>query len=219
MKNIYKHQQTFIIAFAIWFIIAASLLLIRDKIFWQITVNENHTLVFDYFFKYFTLFGDGILIVIFAVLMLFVRYRLAIFTLLSYLLSGLFAQLLKRYVFEDNFRPSSVFSKIDYDLLQVLDVSMESRHSFPSGHTTSAFAFFCTLSLFFAAKNGIIQMLLFLSAFLVGFSRIYLNQHFLSDVFMGSILGVLTTLFLYLWVSRWKAKWLDRSVLTVSKKN
>jgi len=68
-------------------------------------------------------------------------------------------------------------------------------HSFPSGHTGGSFAFFGVL--FFAWRR---YGWLFLPlAALIGWSRIYLNVHHLSDVVVGMFLG----LFISWLVTRW----------------
>ena len=61
-------------------------------------------------------------------------------------------------------------------------------NSFPSGHTTAAFAFFCALSIL-ARKHPLLQSLFFLLAAGVAYSRMYLSQHFLADVLAGSLLA------------------------------
>lgn len=72
-----------------------------------------------------------------------------------------------------------------------------SGHSFPSGHATIA-TLFCSL-LIFAYKDHIKNLflrLLFvvvlsLCALSVAFSRVYLSVHYLSDVVVGILLGLL----------------------------
>lgn len=60
--------------------------------------------------------------------------------------------------------------------------------SFPSGHTTVAFAFSTILAEYF---DSIFSRIFFYGmASLTGFSRIYNNQHWFSDVFVGAILGI-----------------------------
>ncbi|HET6993083.1 MAG TPA: phosphatase PAP2 family protein, partial [Bacteroidia bacterium] len=61
--------------------------------------------------------------------------------------------------------------------------------------TTVAFAFY--FSLVFAVKNNFLKLGLFLCAIFVGYSRIYLSQHFLGDVFGGSIIGSVSTLLVF----------------------
>ena len=58
-------------------------------------------------------------------------------------------------------------------------------YSFPSGHTFSSFAAAQTLAL--GLRGG---SLFFLLAGLIGFSRLYLRVHFLTDVLAGAILGI-----------------------------
>lgn len=58
--------------------------------------------------------------------------------------------------------------------------------SFPSGHAASAFAFASTLSFFYPKW----RFPLYTYAALVSISRIYIDAHFLSDVFAGIFLGL-----------------------------
>ena len=62
--------------------------------------------------------------------------------------------------------------------------------SFPSGHTTSVFALATLLAIFDGNKKW--NSLYLLAAVAVGYSRIYLGQHFLGDVLVGSLIGVVT---------------------------
>jgi undecaprenyl-diphosphatase len=60
------------------------------------------------------------------------------------------------------------------------------KFSFPSGHTMTAFSIALVLSYFYPALEGT----LFFLAISIGFSRIVLGMHFLSDVLAGVVLGV-----------------------------
>lgn len=60
--------------------------------------------------------------------------------------------------------------------------------SFPSGHTTVAFAFSTILAEYFDSNFS--RIFFYGMASLTGFSRIYNNQHWFSDVFVGAILGI-----------------------------
>lgn len=59
------------------------------------------------------------------------------------------------------------------------------KFSFPSGHTTTAFAVAASLGVFYP---GVLPGLLFCAAS-VALSRILLGMHFLSDVLAGAALG------------------------------
>ncbi|MBS1563115.1 MAG: phosphatase PAP2 family protein, partial [Bacteroidetes bacterium] len=72
-------------------------------------------------------------------------------------------------------------------------------NSFPSGHTTSAFALATILALHATKKGwGVFFLLLAVG---VAYSRIYLGQHFLPDVTMGAILGTVSGLLVYAFVN------------------
>ena len=74
------------------------------------------------------------------------------------------------------------------------------HYSFPSGHATTAFALYGLLAYFLYRhlNRSKYQKLCLWAAFilivLVGFSRIYLGVHYLSDVLAGFLLGLLWTL-------------------------
>jgi membrane-associated phospholipid phosphatase len=79
--------------------------------------------------------------------------------------------------------------------------SFQSGHdSFPSGHTISAFAMAAVLSSFYPSGRWIWYSL----AVLVAFTRVYIDAHFASDVFVGAVLGVL----IGMWASRLKMGYL-----------
>ncbi len=76
-------------------------------------------------------------------------------------------------------------------------ISKVHGYSFPSGHSFSSMVFFGMLAyiVFKTIKNRTWKWLLvvccFLFAILIGFSRIYLQLHFASDVIAGLCLGII----------------------------
>lgn len=70
--------------------------------------------------------------------------------------------------------------------------------SFPSQHTSFAFATATALSL--QCRNWWIAVISFTWAILVGYSRLYLGQHYPSDVVAGIALGI-GSAFLSLWLA------------------
>jgi membrane-associated phospholipid phosphatase len=62
------------------------------------------------------------------------------------------------------------------------------RHSFPSGHTATAFLSACFLLRRYGPRWGVPMLLL---ACFVGFSRVYSHSHYLRDVLAGALIGFL----------------------------
>lgn len=60
--------------------------------------------------------------------------------------------------------------------------------SFPSGHSTAAFALMLTFAIIY--KINWISILVALTAIGTAISRIYLLNHFLEDIIAGSLLGI-----------------------------
>ena len=86
-------------------------------------------------------------------------------------------------------RPSVYFNDlIEQGSWHLVDgVQLHQLYSFPSGHTTSIFSICVLLSLFINSRK--IKYSLCFIAILTGLSRVYLAQHFLVDVFAGSLIG------------------------------
>jgi membrane-associated phospholipid phosphatase len=119
----------------------------------------------------------------------------------SFALSSLTSEFLKKIVFDGSPRPLKYFehSTFQYHVIKGLDI--HSYNSFPSGHTTTAFAMFGLLA-FLDQKKSRGWVWLFLGI-LAGYSRVYLFQHFVEDVFAGSLVGTLSSIIIYVLMSRW----------------
>ena len=179
-------------------VISGIVLLVSDKTKIHLAINGWHSSFADFFFKNWTYVGDGIFVAVAGLAIaavLFPKYKWVPFWFgaSTLILSGVVAQLLKRFLFEDALRPSAYLT--EHTLYLVEGVQMHTVHSFPSGHTTAAFAFFAFASAFLGRKSVWIQILFAVSAGLVGYSRMYLSQHFLEDVFAGMILGSIVFIF------------------------
>lgn len=66
---------------------------------------------------------------------------------------------------------------------------MYAFNSMPSGHTITTLS--AVVPFYLAYKNKLVRLLLILWAFMVNFSRVYTINHWLSDVFMASVLGII----------------------------
>ena len=151
-----------------------------------ISLNSYHPFFLNVFFINYTFMGDGIFAIclIAAMFFYFKRKKMAVALLSSFLISGIASQLLKNMVSSP--RPKLYFEAGTY--LNFIDgVTLTGNSGFPSGHTATAFAIATVLALMI--KNKKWQLLILPAAALVGYSRIYLAQHFLLDVIAGALLG------------------------------
>ena len=162
-------------------------------------LTQNHTAGADSFFKYFTHFGDGLFVLALCVVFLIQKkYYQSLLIFITYVVSGILSQVIKNVVLAD--RPQLYFSKLGQTIHEVPGVKMYTIHSFPSGHTTTAFALAIMLALIYPGKP--IHFLFLAMAIGVGFSRIYLGQHFPIDVWAGACLGVMSSLLVFFLFSR-----------------
>jgi membrane-associated phospholipid phosphatase len=157
----------------------------------SIIVNASHNNFLDQFFRFITFFGDGIFVFLVALIFLFFNKKNGTSILISLIINTIFIQVLKRVVFSNQFRPSFYFKNLIEDgYWNLIDgVELYEKFSFPSGHTASIFCLCISICIFI--KKKYFPLLLVLLAYIVGFSRIYLSQHFLIDVLAGAFIGSL----------------------------
>lgn len=195
----YNHPAKNVFSWLLMMLVVAGAILLlnysKDSLFWAL--NQQHTYPGDLFFSYFTHVGDGLMMIgLGVVLMGLGKRRLGLLLIISFLFSGLIVQICKKGKPEP--RPGRYFTEVSR-IHKVRDQPLTGNNSFPSGHTTTAFAMFAMLALF--TGSHILQLCYFLMALLVAYSRIYLGQHFFKDVYAGAILGYLCTL-LIVWIFR-----------------
>jgi len=96
--------------------------------------------------------------------------------------SQVFVQILKRSLTRE--RPYNILENI-----RTFDIVLKD-YSFPSGHTTASFSM-ATVLTYYMPQLMIVFMAL---ALLVGISRVYLAVHYPSDVIVGIVLGVTSSI-------------------------
>ena len=194
------------IAYFILLIITLGLLYAYPKLELHLLLNSYHTRLQDIFFTYYSMLAEGPLYVLALLPLFWKEVRLTLFFALCELSGGAILQILKHLISMP--RPHSAFEKCPDMVLPVVEgVNLHSSNSFPSGHASTFFVFCTCLAIFLAYRHHLkagqnkhkisifydCSLLLLLSfATLGGYSRVYLSQHFLSDVCMGSIIGFVT---------------------------
>jgi membrane-associated phospholipid phosphatase len=154
-------------------------------------INSNHNEIADHVFKYFTHYGDGLMWVPLGIYCFFYRRKYFIAVVAGVIISTILAQFLKRVVYPEELRPISYLSEI-FPVHVVDGVTMRKVHSFPSGHTTTAFAMALIMAYIINRKAW--SVILPLLASLAGYSRVYLAQHFPTDIFAGMCIGIVSAI-------------------------
>jgi membrane-associated phospholipid phosphatase len=193
-----KNNKLFFSFFAFW----QGVLLIHLFFFPKgqefLILDRFHHAYLDVFFKSITFLGDWPAY-FFALAFLFSKLKFrAIYVVLfvsilvpitSYISKAHFKQPRPIHYFQDK--------PIFKDIQKVDGVVLHAGFtSFPSGHTMSAFAVFSLLA-FFASNSKRHIFLFFSLPILVAASRVYLIQHFVEDVWMGSLVGVMLAYFIF----------------------
>lgn len=153
-------------------------------------INGNHSPQADYFFNYFTYLGDGLIWVPLFLYTVFYRRDFFIAVLAALIICTFLTHFGKRVIFEGEPRPLRLLE----DAARA--VPLMSGHdaysnSFPSGHTSTAFTF--SLLLAFLVRKKLVALAFPIIAFLVGYSRVYLAQHFVTDVVAGTMIGIVSS--------------------------
>jgi membrane-associated phospholipid phosphatase len=154
-------------------------------------INGNHNDIADQFFKYFTHYGDGVMWVPLGLFCFFFKRKYFIAVLAGAIISTLLAQFLKRIVYPEELRPISYLSE-SFPVHQIAGVEMRRLHSFPSGHTTTAFTMALIMSHMINKK--VWSILLPLLALIAAYSRVYLAQHFPTDLLAGMCIGIVSAI-------------------------
>ena len=198
LASLYKQNRLFFVVFLLFFLASVCVLLFLSKANGFYLLNTYHSNFLTTVFIWFTYFGDGLFCVATGILLfLFKKRFLSLMVLSSYAISGIIAQVLKFFIIEA--RPAVYLKGSSYQYF-IDDVTLHNLHAFPSGHAATAFALAAVLS--FAAKNKNYSVLFLSAAILVGYSRIYLGQHFPDDVLAGAVIGLLSAIICWMFFEK-----------------
>jgi membrane-associated phospholipid phosphatase len=194
INDVLKQVRPFFIPYLILMAacIIIKLLFTKQQIYFG--VNGAYSDFADLVMPYITDLGNGWTIVVLSALLVLFNYRTAFLMATTYALTSLSVQIIKYIADAD--RPTLLY-RDKLSLIHVVkDVYLLKYYSFPSGHTVTAFS--TALLVTYLAKNKNWGWLLFIVAVAVGYSRMYLSEHFFEDVTVGSALGIVLTIW---WIS------------------
>lgn len=201
-----KALSVYVIGYIVLLLFVLGLQCAYPKLELHLMMNSCHTSTQDFFFKYYSMLAE-LPLYLFALLPLFwKRAEMTFLFAASEIMGGCIVQILKHLFRYD--RPVTVFENFpDMVLPLVQGVEMRHSNSFPSGHTSTFFIFFTCCAIILAyeviQRNKelsrktlcLVQLstlgMLFLAA-LGAYSRVYLSQHFMWDITIGSLIGIAT---------------------------
>jgi membrane-associated phospholipid phosphatase len=180
--------KPFLSSFAVFWLVGCIVWFQLEKGDELFLMKEARTDLLDLLMPWITRLSEEVVYVPIIILFLFIDRLGALMLAIGGILSTILSSLLKGF-FEMP-RPRIWLSARNQ--LEGFDtIALNHIHdgftSFPSGHTLAAFV----LATILAYLRPKYQLLFLIGAVLVGFSRIYLVQHFLEDILFGSILGVM----------------------------
>ncbi|CAL2082792.1 acidPPc domain-containing protein [Tenacibaculum sp. 190524A05c] len=180
-------RKEIFIAYIIFSVLSIILLSVYTKGDLHLILNQYNSSFFDWFFKYTTHLGDGVMFGVLVVIFFFINKRMSLVFGIGGVLTLLVTHFFKKVIFRGIPRPAEY---LGIENLHIIDgIKMAFWNSFPSGHTMTAFAIFAILCIYF--RKCISQYLWMSLAIIAGISRVYLSQHFWADIFVGSVLGII----------------------------
>ncbi|AMR34322.1 hypothetical protein A0256_24145 [Mucilaginibacter sp. PAMC 26640] len=190
LRFVLNKIKYFFIPYLIMLIICVAVKIEYDRETVYHTVNAIHNHIADYLAPYITDIGDGLTVVVLSAILVLFNYRRAFLLFSSFLLTAIVAQALKYCI--NMPRPGTYFNGRMEGIYLVKGVYIIGGiQSFPSGHTVTAFSAAVTIT--YLLKNKFWGMALLIVAILVGYSRMYLSEHFFEDVTAGSAIGTFVT--------------------------
>ena len=192
IKKIHSENLFFFAPYYVFVLVTSSFYLLNQKGTMILNFSKNREPFLNDLFINASIAGEGIYFAYLLGLLALIRIKYALLGLITFLGTGAVTQILKRIF--DAPRPAKWFPDIE-KLNYLSDIKIYKYLSFPSGHTTSGFAMMLFLALI--VPNRPAKSLFLIGAIIIGTSRIYLAQHFLEDVIVGSMIGTFGTLIIF----------------------
>ena len=210
-QELIRRVYVYVISYFVLLVAILGLMYLYPKPELHMLLNAHHSNLQDAFFKYYSLLAEWPLYALALLPLLWKKIKITAFFAMCELTGGAILQLLKHLISTD--RPVSVFEHYHHLVLPLVQgVNMHHSNSFPSGHA-STFFMFCTCCMIMLASHysrkdkphnlrtqilfNMSLLLLLVMAAMGAYSRVYLSQHFLSDVCVGSIIGFTTPFLMF----------------------
>jgi membrane-associated phospholipid phosphatase len=201
LESLSKPAKVFLALYFASLVTGGFALLALPKDVFLLWLNQHQSPFLNEVFKLATSLCEGYFIVAFFIILGIWRIRFAFLFLIGWAVGGLVTQMLKHITNQP--RPATFYEGV-YHLSFVPGVDIHHHFSFPSGHTATAFTLFFLLSCL--TKRPWIGVLCFIIAANAAISRVYLTQHFLIDIYFGSIFGVIAVFSAYFVSERFKSE-------------
>lgn len=214
IRVIWYENKLFFYLLTALLIIGIFPLFVLDKVSFLILLKQGHHPVADCIAPYLTWLGDGVtyICLLWMVALLRASCRKIIIMGGSFICMSIVVQLLKRVFFMHKLRPIALLP-VGESLHLVDGVPLLRDLSFPSGHSATIFLLISVIQLLSKSKNKIYSVILLGLALMVAYSRIYLCQHFYTDVYIGAWIGTIAAVVVYIVATHLNGPdWLDRSI-------
>lgn len=195
MKQFVERGKTFLLLYVLFAIAGGAIIAVFEHGDEILYANSLHNPFADDLFKWITKLAEAPAFLLAFLFVFFSSYGKGLLLSINLGLVAGVVQFLKLIVFEGTARPA-VFFENKVALRFVDGVEVFRHNSFPSGHTAIGFATFFMLALF--TENRLLKMVFFVTALLIGISRVYLLQHFFRDIYAGAFIGVSVTALFWL---------------------
>jgi membrane-associated phospholipid phosphatase len=202
MKELLLINKYYYFSILLFIVSGGIILSLTTKDVVTLWVNEHWSLFLD---RFIIIVNNGGTVVFSAVsvivLWLWKDWRIALKASTCFLSVMIVTQFAKHVLFPGTPRPTLYFGP---GVLRLIEgVKQLTTESFPSGHTSASFALATFFALYLPRKKTL--WMLALLALAVSYGRIYMAQHFITDVYTGMLIGVtVTTLVYYFYPEKWE---------------
>ncbi len=191
MRSIW-HCPWFMIPVMLFLLAALTFTLVNPYGYELVVLNQYRAEPLNSFFTVVTWLGEFYFWLAVGIALVFYRFRYAMLVLLAGAIIAPVSAVVKHLAGVP--RPNTFLDIYQYQefVTKVPGIKLlGGNNSLPSGHTIIAFTMFSLVTLMFTKKFPLIGLVAAWTAMLVGLSRIFLVQHFLTDVIAGTLFGLL----------------------------